>query len=90
MLAIEAGCDVVLICSGDYDVQAGALEALTHRVETDAAFLRRVEDALQRNRRVKARYLAPSRTSPLTPKALGQVLGQEEHRRTADAMARFA
>ena len=90
MLAIEAGCDVVLICSGDYDVQAEALEALTHRVETDAPFLRRAEDALQRNRQAKERYLAQPKASPLTPKALGQVLGQEEHRRTADAMARFA
>ena len=35
VLAIEAGCDGVLICSGDHDAQAAALEALVHAVEDD-------------------------------------------------------
>src|SRR5215470_9929856 len=30
VLAVEAGCDGVLICAGDVDVQAAALEALVH------------------------------------------------------------
>ena len=33
VLAIEAGCDGVLICSGDHDTQAASLEALVHAVE---------------------------------------------------------
>ena len=90
VLAIEAGCDVVLICSGNYDVQAAALEALVRQVELDGAFLRRVEDALSRNARIKERFLVAPKSAPLSPKALGTVLGREEHRRTADAMARFA
>ena len=40
MLAIEAGCDGVLICSGDHDTQAAALEALVHAVEDRAAAAR--------------------------------------------------
>ena len=36
VLAIEAGCDGVLICSGDHDTQAAALEALVHAVEERA------------------------------------------------------
>ena len=31
--AIRAGCDGVLICSGDVDLQAATLEALVHAVE---------------------------------------------------------
>src|SRR5688572_12368505 len=33
VLAIEAGCDGVLICSGDHHTQFAALEALVHAVE---------------------------------------------------------
>jgi beta-glucosidase-like glycosyl hydrolase len=35
VLAIEAGCDGLLICAGDVDVQAAALEALVHAVESE-------------------------------------------------------
>jgi beta-N-acetylhexosaminidase len=90
VLAVEAGCDSLLICAGDYDVQAAALEAIVRRVESDRGFLRRVEDALQRNRRVKERFLVASSASPLSANALRGVLGRETHRLTADAMARFA
>ena len=58
VLAIEAGCDGVLICSGDHDVQAAALEALVHAVEDERLPLARVEDALRRQRRAKERFLA--------------------------------
>jgi beta-N-acetylhexosaminidase len=89
--AIEAGCDVVLICSGDHDVKAAALEALIRRVETDRVFLRRVDDALARGRRAKERFLgAAVGASPLGAAALRRVLGSDEHRRVADEMARFA
>src|SRR5436190_18932225 len=35
VLAIEAGCDGVLICSGNQEVQVAALEAIIHAVEND-------------------------------------------------------
>lgn len=91
VLAIEAGCDGILICAGDYDVQAAALEAIVKRSETDRSFLRSVDDALARNRRVKERFLATSVDAvPNDAAALRRVLGRDAHRRTADSMARFA
>lgn len=89
--AIDAGCDAVLICSGDSDVQAATLEALVRQVEADRAFARRVEDALARGRRAKERFLTTAvAAAPLGGAALQRVLGQDEHRRTADEMARYA
>ena len=94
MLAIEAGCDGVLICSGDHDTQAAALEALVHAVEDERLPLSRVEDALKRQQRAKERFLAAATfrrsARPLGPRALQQVLGCDEHRAVADEMARFA
>jgi beta-N-acetylhexosaminidase len=89
--AITAGCDGVLICSGDHDTQAAALEALIRHVETDRAFLRRVDDALARQRHAKERFLATGvAAAPLNNAALRRVLGQDEHLRIAGDMARFA
>jgi beta-N-acetylhexosaminidase len=91
VLAIEAGCDALLICSGDVDVQAAALEAIVHAVETERIRLTRVEDALRRQQRAKERFLAAGvAPRPLGGKALQQALGQDAHRRIADEMARFA
>ena len=91
VLALAAGCDGVLICSGDHGTQAATLEALVHAVEEERLSLSRVEDALQRQQRVKERFLAaPVSSRPLTAKSLRQVLGRDEHRAIADEMARFA
>jgi len=90
VLAIEAGCDALLICAGDYDVQAAALEAIVKLAEQNRAFERRVEDAVLRNTRTKERFLMAPVSSPMNAKALGRVLGHDEHKRAADAMARFA
>jgi beta-N-acetylhexosaminidase len=90
VLAIEAGCDGVLICSADHDTQARTLEALIRAVETERLAYSRVEDALKRQQRAKQRFLAASMTSrPAGAKALRQVLGRDEHRAIADEMARF-
>ena len=91
VLAVEAGCDGVLICSANADAQASALEALVHAVEEERLPLKRVEAALQRQRRAKERFLAEAVSArPAGEKALRQVLGRDEHRRVADEMARFA
>src|SRR5262245_27926458 len=91
VLAIEAGCDAVLICSGDVDVQAAALEALVHAVEAERLRISRVEDALARLQRAKERFLAAGvAPRPLGGKALQQALGRDEHRQIADEMAQFA
>ena len=56
--AIAAGCDGLLICSGDVEVQAATLEALVHAVEDGRIPYKRLEDALTRLRRAKERFLA--------------------------------
>ena len=91
VMAIEAGCDGVLICSGDHAIQAAALEALIHAVEEERLPFGRVEDALKRQRRAKERFLASpaAAAKPATRRALSDLLGRDEHRAVADEMARF-
>jgi beta-N-acetylhexosaminidase len=86
--AIAAGCDALLVCSGDVDVQAATLEALVRAVEQDVIPYKRLEDALKRGRVTKERFLA-------APVAINQqatlrrVLGCDEHQRIVDEMSRF-
>ena len=90
VLAIEAGCDGVLICSADYDTQAQTLEALIYAVESERLPYSRVEDALKRQQRAKERFLGVAMVSrPAHAKTLRQIIGREEHRAIADEMARF-
>ena len=90
VLAIEAGCDGLLICAGDVDVQAAALEALVHAVESERLRMSRVEDALARQQRAKERVLAAGvALRPLGGQALQQALGRDEHKEIASEMARF-
>jgi beta-N-acetylhexosaminidase len=85
--AIAAGCDGLLVCSGNAETQAATLEALVHAVEDGRLAVKRVEDALARNRRAKERFLAAPAASPRAP--IRAVVGADEHRRIADEMARF-
>ena len=90
VLAVEAGCDGVLVCSADYDTQAATLEALVRAVESGRLRYSRVEDALKRQQRAKERFLGAAMVSrPANSTALKQVLGRDEHRAVADEMARF-
>jgi beta-N-acetylhexosaminidase len=91
VMAIEAGCDAVLICSGDHATQAAALEALVHAVEQERLPFGRVEDALKRQRRAKERFLASpvAAAKPAAGKALRDTLGRDEHLAIAEEMARF-
>lgn len=88
--AIAAGCDVVLLCDTDQGAQIAALEAVIYAVEQGVLPLKRVEDALVRQRRVKERFLAPPRPLLLSGTALRTLLGRDEHQAIADEMARFA
>src|SRR5206468_5884986 len=58
VLAIQAGCDGVLICSGDHETQAAALEALVHAVEEERVPMSRIDAAMLQQRRAKERFLA--------------------------------
>lgn len=88
--AIAAGCDAVLVCSGDVEVQAATLEALIKAVEDGELSSRRVEDALRRGRLAKERFLArerPGLSARIT--RLRSVLGRDEHQAIAAEMATF-
>jgi beta-N-acetylhexosaminidase len=90
VLAVEAGCDGVLICGGDQGMQVAALENLIHAVEDERLRLARVEDALKRQQRAKERFLAaPSAQRPLQARLLRQRLGRDEHVAIAEEMSRF-
>ena len=52
--AVQAGCDMVLLCGADIDQHARAIEALIRAVEQEELPRRRVDDALARQRRVKS------------------------------------
>jgi beta-N-acetylhexosaminidase len=88
--AIAAGCDGVLICSGDIEAQVAALEALIHAVEDQRIPYKRVEDALTRQRQAKERFLAAGvvqrASGRVSPR---QIVGCDEHQRIAHEMARF-
>ena len=84
--ALAAGCDAVLLCDPKPDEQVEALEAVIHAVEDRRLPLSRVEDALARQHRVKARFLANAEQR--TP-SLSDVLGCAEHQAVAEEMASF-
>ena len=69
-------------------MQAVVLEAVVHAIEDGRIPFKRAEDALARNRKANERFFAapvlPGRRAPLR-----QVLGNDEHRRIADEMARY-
>ena len=88
--AVAAGCDAVLICGTDHDLQARSIEALIRAVEDDRLPVRRVEDALRRQRRAKERFLAQAPARPLRGAALRERLARAEAVATAEAMAVWA
>jgi beta-N-acetylhexosaminidase len=86
--AVVAGCDALLVCSGDPGVQVATLEALVHAVEDGRIPYKRLEDALKRLRQAKERFLA----APVgTGRAhrLQHVLGCDAHQRIAEEMSRY-
>ena len=90
VMAIEAGCDGVLICSGDHATQAAALEALIHAVEDERLSPSVVDDALRRQERVKERFFGQPAAPAPRGRQLRQLLGRDEHQAIAAEMARFA
>ena len=91
MAAVAAGCDAVLVCSGNHDLQAATIEALIRAVETGVLPYTRVEQALAHQRRAKERFLAaPAASGGRRPARLEHVLATDEHQAVAAEMARFA
>ena len=90
--AVAAGCDAVLVCSGDHELQVATLEALVHALEDGTLPYRRVEDALAHQRTAKERFLRRTADSPGAPPTAPafQLVGSEAHQAIAAEMARFA
>jgi beta-N-acetylhexosaminidase len=86
--AIKAGCDGLLICSGNVDVQAQALEALVKAVEAGDISQARLDDAERRLRRAKQRFLS-NRSARREQRAWRQIVGCDAHRAVAEEMAAF-
>ena len=88
--AVAAGCDVALLCGTDTEQQVATLEAVIRAVESQTLPARRVEDALDRQRRTKERFLGWTQTwRPPTAAALRDLLGRGEHAAVAEEMARY-
>jgi beta-N-acetylhexosaminidase len=84
VLAIEAGCDAVLLCNSSIDEQASAIEAIIRAAEEGRLTGTRIDDAMARQKQVKARLLAmPTRRAapPLS------VIGCDAHQAVAREMA---
>jgi hypothetical protein len=77
------------MCAPEPEAQMAALEAVIYAVEQGRLPLRRVEDAMARQRRAKERFLSPPE-KPLHADRLRTVLGRDEHQAIAAEMARFA
>ena len=94
--AIAAGCDVTLLCGTDVQAHAAALEALAHAVERDELPFKRVEAALDHQRRAKERFAAMRNTTlsrawrPMASPALRALVGCLEHQVIAEEIRRFA
>ena len=88
--AIAAGCDAVLVCSGNVDLQGRTLEALVRAVESGRIPAKRADDAAVRLRRAKERFLIGDRPGASARiKSLRTVLGREEHQLVAAEMAAY-
>lgn len=88
--AIRAGCDGILVCSGNLELQARTLEALVRAVESGTIPAKRHDDAFLRLKRTKQRFLIGDRPGPAARiKALRGVLGSEEHQLVAAEMASY-
>lgn len=76
VLAVEAGCDALLVCS-DEDAQVAAVDALVARAERDAVFRARCEEADARVSDLRRAFPPkPPRAIPKTPEDLAQALAR--------------
>ncbi|MCB9620700.1 MAG: beta-N-acetylhexosaminidase [Sandaracinus sp.] len=80
--AIEAGCDLLLVCS-DVDACFAAREALARRASEDAAFATRLREAGDRTLAMRAKV--PS--TPLSGDALRDALNDPEARALEEVLA---
>lgn len=83
--AIQAGCDVVLLCNTTPDAQWQAIEALIRAVERGDIKQSRIDDAFKRQRQVKERFAASLQAGPAIPPL--DLVGRAEHHAIAREMS---
>ena len=88
--AIRAGCDGVLICSGNVELQATTLEALVKATESGEISPTRLDAALRRLKVAKERFLAKERPKTVARlRQLRSIIGHDDHQAIAAEMASF-
>jgi beta-N-acetylhexosaminidase len=80
--AVEAGCDVVLLCNSTAEEQVAALEALIRAAESGRLSQKRLDDAFARQRRVKEHFASVKTATPAL-----DVVGCTSHQAVAEEMA---
>ena len=88
--AVAAGCDAVLVCGTDHDLQSASIENIIRAAEAQRIPWSRFDDAFRRHRRMQERFLAGVAYRPPPAAMLRALLGTTEHVRVADEMASFA
>jgi beta-N-acetylhexosaminidase len=84
VLAAQAGCDVIEYCA-DHAQQVDALEGLIRAVESEEIAWTDLDEAGERVRRLKHRYLLPHKDPD--PRLARQVAGAGEHQAVAREIA---
>lgn len=87
VLSVLAGCDAVLLCNQTPDEQFGALEAVVKAVESGRIPIKRIDDALERQERVKHRFFGTARAQREVPMSR---IGCAEHQNLAAEMGKWA
>jgi len=83
--AIQAGCDVVLLCNTTPAAQWQAIEALIRAVERGDISQTRIDDAFKRQRQIKERFAASFQPAPIVPRL--DLVGRAEHHAIAREMS---
>jgi beta-N-acetylhexosaminidase len=84
-LAVRAGCDILLVCETP-DAQVAAAEGIVRTLEAGEIALDERDDASDRIRRLKERFLLPY--ADPTPRGARAAAGAPERRALAEEIAR--
>ena len=88
--AVAAGCDVLLLCGSDHSFHVSIIEGIIHAVEGGSLPEKRVEDALNRQRRMKVKFLSEDLLwRPPSASELNEVIGCSDHQEIAETMRRY-
>jgi beta-N-acetylhexosaminidase len=84
--ALLAGCDAALLCNEPADAQVGALEEVIRAVESGRIPVKRIDDALARQERIKVEFFGKDRKRRDVPLSR---IGCAEHQDISEAMAEW-